>query len=210
MDSRIDDVCAGGGEPGADTVEQALPVGREDADRASRRFRGSSSATTLGLGIADMRLGRGDLARIGDLPVERLGKPVAVGQPPGVRPRGARFPAQRRGQLLLPLLDQFVPPALLVAEPQPLLGGIEQGAQQACRFQSFQTPGPTARISTTVRISSSRSRSGLCTCADEILDRLGVGEVALEGGRRHQQMMADQPGDGLGLGRRRARSAGKA
>ena len=87
-----------------------------------------------------------------------------------------------------------------MAEPKPLLGGVEQGPQQL-RFHSFQTPGPTARMSTTVRISSSRSRSGLCTCADEILDRLGIGEVALERGRRHQQMIAHQPGDGLGLGR---------
>ena len=79
-----------------------------------------------------------------------------------------------------------------------------------CRFHSFHVPGPTARISTTVSISSSRSRSGLCTVRDEIVDRLGIGKVAAEGGVRHQQVVAHQPGDRLGLAPRRARSAGTA
>ncbi len=34
---------------------------------------------------------------------------------------------------------------------------------------------------------------------DEVGDRLGVGQVALERGRAHQQVLAHQPGDQLGL-----------
>src|SRR4051794_8197484 len=35
---------------------------------------------------------------------------------------------------------------------------------------------------------------------DEIFYRLGIGEVALERGRREEEMVADQPRDRLGLG----------
>ena len=87
-----------------------------------------------------------------------------------------------------------------MAQPQPLLGRIEQGPQQqplpfvpharpdradVDDGQDQQQPQPLRALH----------------LGDEILDRLGVGEVALERGRRHQQMMAHQPGDGLGLGR---------
>ncbi len=54
-------------------------------------------------------------------------------------------------------------------------------------------------MSTTVRISSSRSRSGLWTVGDEILDGLGIGQITPEGGVRQQQMISDQPGDRFGL-----------
>ena len=36
--------------------------------------------------------------------------------------------------------------------------------------------------------------------ADEILDRLGIGEVALERGRGQEEVVADEPRDGLGFG----------
>ena len=45
---------------------------------------------------------------------------------------------------------------------------------------------------------------------DEVLDRLGIGEVALERGLRQQQMIANQPGDRLGLGLVEPEAAGKA
>ncbi len=44
----------------------------------------------------------------------------------------------------------------------------------------------------------------------EILDRPAVGEVARLRDRRHGEMLLDQPGDGLGIGRRKVRSAGRA
>ena len=89
---------------------------------------------------------------------------------------------------------------LLVAEPKPLLGRLEQGPQQrplplvpharadgadVDHGQDQQQPQPLRALH----------------LADEILDRLGVGEVALERGRRQQEMIADQPRHGLGLGR---------
>ena len=143
--------------------------------------------------------------------LDRLGEPVAVGQ--------ALARARRSGSSVQPSS----------AATRVLLGGdpLARG-RAACgraaalprrhrtssvsswRFQPFQTPGPTARMSTTVSTSSSRSRSGLCTWPDEIVDRLGIGEVALERGRRHQQVIAHQPGDRLGLGRRSGRAAGRA
>ena len=96
-----------------------------------------------------------------------------------MRARGARASSRARRQLRLPVLDELVPAALLVPRRRRSSAASNK-VRRSARFHSFQMPGPTARMSTTVRISSSRSRSGLCTCADEILDGLGIGEVALE------------------------------
>ena len=132
--------------------------------------------------------------------LERLGQPIAVGQAPrvGARPRASSSRARRQAAACRASTSSVRPRCLWPSRSRS--SAASNKVRRSTRFQSFQVPGPTARMSTTVRISSSRSRSGLCTCADEILDRLGIGEVALERGRGHQQMMADQPGDGLGLG----------
>ena len=80
--------------------------------------------------VADPRFGGGDLAGIGKLPFGRLGQPIAVGQAPGLGPRRRPRPAELGGERGVAVGDLLGPAALLVAEPQPLLGGVEQGAQQ--------------------------------------------------------------------------------
>ena len=191
--------AAGRREARADAVEQALAVWREDADAASRRFPDRPRRSTLGLASPIRASASATWRALATCHGERLGEPVAVGQPPGMGARRARLPAERVGELLLAMLHQLGPAVLLVAEPKPLFGGLEQRPQQgplpvvpharADRAdvddgQDQQQPQPLRALH----------------LVDEILDRLGVGEVALERGRRQQQMIAHQPRDGLGLG----------
>ena len=162
VDARVDDVRAGRGEARADPVEQAFAVRREDAD-PGRPAVGIVLDDDARLGLADPRFGRGHLAGVGDLPGKRLGQPVAVGQPPrmGPRPRSlssrARPPAPSAAPR--PARPGHAACGRAEAAPRPL----RTGSAASVRFHSFQMPGPTARMSTTVRISSRRSRSGLCT-----------------------------------------------
>ena len=97
-------------------------------------------------------------------------------------------------------LTSSASPALLVAEPEPLLGGIEQAAQQ---LPLPVVPGarPDRADVDNGQHQQQAQPLGALHRGDEILDRLGVGQVALEGGGRHQQMVPHQPGDRLGLRR---------
>ncbi len=83
----------------------------------------------------------------------------------------------------MPRRHLFRPPALLVAQPKPLLGGVEQGAQELAfpfgpggrpdrpdidHGQDQQQPQPLGALHE----------------ADEIIDCLGIGQVAAKGGMR--------------------------
>jgi hypothetical protein len=87
-----------------------------------------------------------------------------------------------------------------VAEPQHLLGGVEKLGEQL--------PLPAVPDARTDRADIDHGQHqhepqplGRLNDLGEIEHRLEVGEVALEGGIRHQQMVAHQPGDRLRLGR---------
>ncbi len=117
-----------------------------------------------------------------------------------MRPRRCRRPAQLRCQLGLPRRHLLAPPALLVAQPQPLLGSVVERAQQL-PFPLVPRPRPDrANIDHGQHQQQSQSFRALHR-SSEIVDRLGVGKVALERRGGHQQVVAHQPRDGLGLGR---------
>ncbi len=115
-------------------------------------------------------------------------------------PRRRGRPAQCCGELGLPGRHLLGSPALLVTEPEPLLGGIVERPQQ---LPLPVVPGPRTDRANVDHGQHQQQPQPLGTLhrADEIVDRLGVGQVALEGGGAHQQMVAHQPGDGLGFGR---------
>ena len=113
---------------------------------------------------------------------QRLGKPLAGGG----GPLGARHFGEAAGQKQLGLVVERAQQLALPAVPDagPDAADVADGEHQ----QHLQ---PLDRL----------HRGG------EIVDRLAVVEVARLGGHRHQQMMLDQPGDGLGIGAARARGA---
>src|SRR6185369_2076226 len=118
-------------QSGANPVEQPFAIGGEDADpgRAAVAVVFRDHARPR---IPDMRFGGRDLLRVRGLPGKRLGQPVTVGKAPRMRAERARLPAQRGGELLPPGIDQRSPAMLLVPEPEPLLGCLEQGAWPDC------------------------------------------------------------------------------
>ena len=128
----------------------------------------------------------------------RASAAATVGQAPRMGARCGRLPGKPVRKLLLPHRDQFRPPALLVAQAKPFLGGIIEGAKQLplpvipCGRtdganvddgQDQQQPQPLRALNH----------------PNEILDRLWVRQVAAESGVGQQQMMTDQPGDRLRL-----------
>src|SRR6185437_3106443 len=171
-------VRARGGEPGADSIEQAFAVGGEYADARGAALR-IIVDDDIRPGLADPRFGLRDLARVGGLPRERLGKPVAVGQPLRVGPDRARLPSERPGELLLPLLDDLAPAILLVAEPEPLLRGLEQGSQKRALPLVPDSRADGADVDNGEDEQQPQSLRALHLACD-ILDRLRIGEVALE------------------------------
>jgi hypothetical protein len=180
VNPRIDDVRACRCQPRANPVEQAFAVGREHADPRGTAFRVVRHDHAR-LRFADARLAFGDLAGVGDLPRQRLREPVAVGQASRVRLRRACLPAERLRQLLLPCVHDLASAVLLVAEPKPLLGGFEQGAQK--RPLPFVPDAGAHRANVDHRQDQQEAeplRALHLPC--EILDRLGIGEVALESG----------------------------
>ncbi len=115
-------------------------------------------------------------------------------------PRRLAGPAERRRQLLLPIGDLLRPPKLLVTKPKPLLGQVVE------RPDELALPlGPDAgtdRADIDHGKDGQKAESlGALHLSHEVVDGLGVGKVALEGGVADQEMMAHQPGDGIGFAR---------
>ena len=73
--------------------------------------------------------------------------------------------------------------------------------RRSTRFHSFQIVGSDRANVDDGQDQQQPQTLGTLHLANEILDRLGIGEVALERGRGHQKMVPDEPGHGLRLGR---------
>ena len=74
----------------------------------------------------------------------------------------------------------------------------------SCAFQLFHTPGPTALMSAQVRMARSFMRSTDCMTALKFSMVMRSDRSRDCASDRHQQMLLDQPGDGVGLGRGKA------
>src|SRR3546814_20727150 len=87
---------------------------------------------------------------------------------------------------------------LLVAEAQHLLGRLEYLAQQLAL--PFVPDAGTDRpdVDDGQQQQQAQPLQALHP-PDEVGDRLGIGEIALEGGRRHEEVPAHQPGDSFRL-----------
>src|SRR5579864_2900192 len=111
-----------------------------------------------------------------------------------------RLPAERFCQLLLACIDDLCPAVLLVAESKPLLGCLEKGAKEG-PLPFVPDPGTDRPNIDHGQDQEQPETLRALHLSSEILDCLGIGKVALEGGRGNEEVMADQPRDGLGLRR---------
>ena len=142
------------------------------------------------------------------LPLGRLGHPIAVWQPgrKGCGVRGA--PTHGSGQRRLARRNLLASPLLHVAKPQALLGSLEQRADQASLPVVPCARTNCANVDDRQQQQQPQSLGALHS-VNEILDRLGICEVAAEGRIGHQQVIAHQPGDSLRLGRIEAEARGE-
>ena len=195
VDARVDDVCTGEVDAACHAVEQPRVVGRDYADAGC-------AAGLVGLAMDRQLLARG-LRRIilpevaGD-DVLRLGDPVGIGQQrPGTVDQMLLIAQQSRDGILLRRHPLFSPVAL-VAQPQSFLGGIIELAQKLA-FPAVPRARPDrADIDRGEDCEIAQALEAL-HLAGEILDRLGVGEIALLRGAAHEKVMEHQPGDQFGL-----------
>ena len=196
VDARVKDVRAAQADRAGDAVEQPRMIGGIDADQ--RRAAG------LVDDAGDRQRQRArvcprHLPRVLEQYVGRLGDPIGIAEAPRIGREIGVQPAEISGERGLLGGDPLAATGLLVAEPQHLLRTLVKVAQQLAlpvipdvgtdgadihHGQDQQQPQPLRRS------------DGF----DEIEDGLEVGEVALECRRRHQQVMAHQPADRLGLG----------
>jgi outer membrane receptor protein involved in Fe transport len=196
VDARVDHVRAGQADRAGEAVEQARLVLGVDGEQgrpalglhAHRERTHFGGSPVGGIDEAGVRLQH----------LDRLGEPVAVRQVPGEAREAAFLPVEPAGQLLLDRGHPLAPAALLVAEPQMLLGGIEQLAQQLALPAVPHRRADRADVDHGQDQEQPQPLQALHPPA-KVGDRLGVGKVALERGRRHQQVPAHQPGDRLRL-----------
>ena len=104
--------------------------------------------------------------------------------------------------------DPFRPAGLLVAQPQHFFRRIEEIAQQLALPPVPYTGTDRTNIDHRQRQQQPQAFGRLNHCG-KIEHGLEVRQVTLECGRRHQQVIADQPGDGFGLDRCQPQSRAK-
>ena len=124
--------------------------------------------------------------------------PIGIAQQrPGAVDQIILIPEQQRHRVFLGR-DPLLAPGALVAQPQPFLRGIEQLAQKL-RFPAV--PGAGADRADIHRGQDRQIAQPFKALhfAHEILDRLGIGQIAFLRGAAHQQMLQHQPGDQIGL-----------
>src|SRR5690349_2878186 len=81
---------------------------------------------------------------------------------------------------------------LLMAEAEMLLRRLEQGPEE-CALPFAPNAGPDGADVDYGKDQQQAQALRALHLMDEILDRLRIGEVALERGRRQEKVMADQP-----------------
>jgi len=87
-----------------------------------------------------------------------------------------------------------------VAEAKPFLGGLVEGSQERTLPIAPDAGADRADVDDGQRQQQAQTLWAL-HLADEVVDRLGVGEIALERSGGQQEVMADEPGDRLGFRR---------
>ena len=193
MDARVDDVAAGKMDAARDAVEKPGMV-----RRAYRHQRGAARGIEFGRHGQRFAVMRIDQLQVLRDDVLGLGDPVCIVELARQLDETALVDAERGARCILLGDDAFAPAMLLVAQPQHLLGRFEQCAQQLAL--------PAVPDARTHRADIDHGQHqqqfqalGALHHGGKIGDGLVIGEVALERGGRHQQVIAHQPGDLLGL-----------
>ena len=195
VDARVDDVAAGEVDAPRHAIEEPRMVGGEHHHQ--RR------AAVLVGHRRDMKrrvARRLDMAKVGDDHLDRFGDPIAFGQAIDQLGEGlVVFAEQQRDRFLL-RGDPRLAPALLVAEAQHFLGRVVEFGEKLA-LPAVPHAGPDGANVDDGEDEQQAQPLGALHDLREIEDRLEVGEVAFEGGRRHQQVIAHQPRHRLGLRR---------
>ena len=144
------------------------------------------------------RARRGIMHQVERDDIGRLGDPIGIAHGLGEILDQTRALAEQIDHLGLLVRDLLVAAMTHMAEAQAFAGDVVKLAQQL--------PLPAVPRAGTDRADIDRSEDGEVAqplvalhMPDEILDRLGIGEIAFLRGVAHQQMVAHQPGDHLGL-----------
>ena len=175
------------------TVEETWVVGgvnchqRRPARRIDRRCDGEISRPRLV-----------DMARVALQHVVRLSYPIRFGQPLGVSGEFGGRPGQRLLQQFLLHPYSVCPAALFVAKPQHLFCRFEQLGQQLALPAVPHTGANRADVDNGEDEQQTQPLRRLYD-AGKVEHSLKVRQIALEGGRGHQQMLAHQPGHGFGF-----------
>ena len=159
----------------------------------------------MGIGIGADRQGLALGVGTGDEPgvalqhVAALRHPIAVGKAAEILGVARLVPVERQGERAALGLDPFGAAALLVAEPQHFLGRLVEGGEQLPLPAVPDAGADRADVDDRQHQQQAQPLGALYRFG-EIEDRLEVRQVALERGVGHQEVIADQPGDRLGLG----------
>ena len=114
-----------------------------------------------------------------------------------------RAAAEFAARLVLLHRDLLLAAVPHMAEAQTFLLGIEQFAEQL-PFPAVPRAGPDCANVYRGQDGKVPQAFDALHLAAEILDRLGIGEIALLRGVAHQQVIAYQPGNQLGLALRKS------
>lgn len=131
--------------------------------------------------------------------VVRLGDPIGLGKATDEGGEARVVPPQCRLQRFLPRGDPLGAPALLVAQAQHLFRRLKQIGEQLPLPAVPRARPHRANVDDGQHQQQAQAFGALHHLA-EIEDRLEIAQVALERGRRHQQVPADQPRHRLRLG----------
>ena len=195
VDARVDDVAAREVNPARDAIEQAGMVGGDHRDQ--RR------AARLVIFAVDRQLvlllARGGVMHeIERDDVGRLGDPVGIAHRRGEFFDKRRFLVQHVGHFGLLVRDLLFAPVPHVPKPQAFARDIVEFAQQLA-FPAVPRAGAD-RADIDCGEDGEMAQPFLALhLADEILDRLGVGQIAFLRDMAHQQVVEHQPGDHFGL-----------
>ena len=195
VDACVDNVCPGQVDAARDAIEQARMVGSDHAhQRRPARLVIFAMDRELFLETAGNRI----LHQVALDHVFRLGDPVCVGEDLVVFVDQVCPVAQHgRDDFLLRCHPPFASVPHM-AQPQAFLCSVIKLTQQL-PFPAVPGSGADRTdIDDGQHHQVPQSLEAL-HFGDEILDRLGIGQVALLCGGAHQQVVADQPGDQLGL-----------